>query len=55
MFGFKPPTGSPKFVLTGQKLPGTPIKVDSLTRAKARFQLNPSTGNFELNTLFPVK
>ena len=54
-FGFKAPVGSPKFVLTGKKLSGTPVRVDNLTRAEARFQLNPSTGNFELNTLFPVK
>jgi hypothetical protein len=54
-FGYQRPAGSGNFVLTGQKLPGTPTKVDNLTKVEARYQLNPNTRNFELNTLFPTQ
>ena len=54
-FGFQRPEGAPNFVLIGGKLSGASIKVDNLTNVEARYQVNPNTGNFELNTLFPAQ
>ncbi|WP_281649061.1 hypothetical protein, partial [Parendozoicomonas sp. Alg238-R29] len=52
--GYKKPVGTSNFVSQGHRLDGEPIRVNNLTKVEARYVLNPSTGQFELNTLFPT-
>lgn len=53
--GYKRPVGAPNYVLTGEKLSGTPIKIDGLTKVEVRYQFNQSTNKFEINTMFPIE
>ncbi len=53
-YGFKKPEGTNNYVLTGQRLSGEPIKVDGLTKVEVRYQFNPTTNKFEINTMFPI-
>ncbi|WP_440880267.1 hypothetical protein [Tenacibaculum sp. C7A-26P2] len=53
--GYKKPVGAPNYILTGQKLSGTPIKVNDLTKIEVRYKLNRTLGKYEINTMFPIE